>query len=415
MGVKVTNNAYGTLAAGIAAIDTALSLSSGQGARFPALTGSDYFYLTLTDASNNMEIVKVTARSTDALTIVRAQDGTSARAWLLGDRVELRPCAALFNDKAPTADPTFTGTITTPLTASRAVVTGASSELAASAVTATELGYVSGVTSAIQTQLDAKLASATAASTYAALSGAAFTGRVVATKDSQTAYSSAGFEVGAASGDVHLSFHAQGASACSLKHIRNGSGLVVVGTDGSTAANFQCAGLTATSATFSAGLTTSAGTNVTSGGHVHSGTGGAYYLYSYGDVYAQGNVYAYYSDMRLKQVVAPITDATRKINSLDAFTYRKNDLGRKLLEGRDDVEVGVSAQQVKEVLPEAVGLAAFDLGEDGKSKSGEDYLTVQYDKLVPLLIAGFKELSAEVARNRLELKILRAQLKKDAQ
>lgn len=63
--------------------------------------------------------------------------------------------------KAPAASPTFSGTITTPLTASRAVVTGASSELAASSTTATELGYVNGVTSAIQTQLDAKVAKAT--------------------------------------------------------------------------------------------------------------------------------------------------------------------------------------------------------------------------------------------------------------
>jgi hypothetical protein len=60
------------------------------------------------------------------------------------------------NAKAPTASPTFTGTVTTPLTASRALTTGASSELAVSATTAVELGYVSGVTSAIQTQLNAK-------------------------------------------------------------------------------------------------------------------------------------------------------------------------------------------------------------------------------------------------------------------
>jgi hypothetical protein len=53
------------------------------------------------------------------------------------------------NAKAPSANPTFTGTITTPLTASRAVVTGASSELAASAVTAAELAHVSGVTSSL--------------------------------------------------------------------------------------------------------------------------------------------------------------------------------------------------------------------------------------------------------------------------
>lgn len=60
------------------------------------------------------------------------------------------------NAKAPAASPTFSGTITTPLTASRAVVTGASSELAASAATATEIGYLSGVSSAIQTQINAK-------------------------------------------------------------------------------------------------------------------------------------------------------------------------------------------------------------------------------------------------------------------
>jgi len=63
----------------------------------------------------------------------------------------------LFNEKAPTASPTFTGTITTPLTASRAVVTGASNELAVATTTATEIGYVNGVTSSIQTQLNNKV------------------------------------------------------------------------------------------------------------------------------------------------------------------------------------------------------------------------------------------------------------------
>lgn len=60
------------------------------------------------------------------------------------------------NLKAPLASPTFTGTVTTPVTASRALVTGASSELAVATTTATEIGYVNGVTSAIQTQLNTK-------------------------------------------------------------------------------------------------------------------------------------------------------------------------------------------------------------------------------------------------------------------
>jgi hypothetical protein len=62
--------------------------------------------------------------------------------------------------KAPAASPTFSGTITTPLTASRALVTGASSELAVIATTSTELGYVSGTTSSIQNQLNAITAAA---------------------------------------------------------------------------------------------------------------------------------------------------------------------------------------------------------------------------------------------------------------
>jgi len=63
------------------------------------------------------------------------------------------------NSKAPTASPTFTGTITTPLTSSRALATGGSGELAVSVATSNELSFLSGVTSAIQTQLDAKAAS----------------------------------------------------------------------------------------------------------------------------------------------------------------------------------------------------------------------------------------------------------------
>jgi len=100
MGVKVTNNAYGTLSAGIAAGDTTITLDGGQGARFPTLGAGDYFYGTLVDTGNNIEVVKVTARSSDSMTVVRGQDNTVARAYAIGDRFELRPTAALFDDIA---------------------------------------------------------------------------------------------------------------------------------------------------------------------------------------------------------------------------------------------------------------------------------------------------------------------------
>lgn len=89
-----TNNASSVLAAGITNVATSLSVASGAGAKFPVLTGSDYFLLTLYQLSGateiNHEIVKVTARTADAMTIVRAQEGTTAQAFNAADPVSLR-------------------------------------------------------------------------------------------------------------------------------------------------------------------------------------------------------------------------------------------------------------------------------------------------------------------------------------
>ncbi len=114
MGVKVTNNGFGTLSAGINSSATTVTVDSGQGARFPALSSGDFFFATLVDTSNNLEIIKVTARSTDSMTVTRAQDNTSARAFSIGDRIELRPTAALFENAHLDNTPTSTGSFGLP-------------------------------------------------------------------------------------------------------------------------------------------------------------------------------------------------------------------------------------------------------------------------------------------------------------
>ena len=106
MGIKLSNNAFGTLAASINSSATSITLTTGQGARFPTLGAGDYFYATLVDTSNNLEIVKCTARSTDVLTVVRAQEGTTARAYNTGDRLEIRLTAATFIDAVNEIGPT---------------------------------------------------------------------------------------------------------------------------------------------------------------------------------------------------------------------------------------------------------------------------------------------------------------------
>lgn len=94
MSVKFSNNGHSTLASSLTSSATSITVASGHGARFPSLTGSEYFYATLIDSSNNLEIVKVTARSSDVLTVTRAQESTTARAYAIGDRIELRVTAA---------------------------------------------------------------------------------------------------------------------------------------------------------------------------------------------------------------------------------------------------------------------------------------------------------------------------------
>ena len=96
--VRITNNAFGQLTVGISPTDTTITVGAGEGARFPTLTGSEYFYATLADQSNLLEIVKVTARSTNTFTVLRGQDNTTAKSYNAGDRIELRPNAALFED-----------------------------------------------------------------------------------------------------------------------------------------------------------------------------------------------------------------------------------------------------------------------------------------------------------------------------
>ena len=100
MGIKFANSAFATLAAGINSSVTSITLTTGQGARFPSLAGGDYFFATLIDTSNNLEIVKCTARATDVLTVVRAQESTTARAFATGDRIELRVTAGGLVDLA---------------------------------------------------------------------------------------------------------------------------------------------------------------------------------------------------------------------------------------------------------------------------------------------------------------------------
>ena len=106
---------------------------------------------------------------------------------------------------------------------------------------------------------------------------------------------------------------------------------------------------------------------------------------------AVGEITAYYSDRRLKTNVKPIERPLEKVLSLNGITYNPNEVaGQYGFDTSVDI-VGLFADEVEAVQPQAVKPAPFDTDEAGNSKSGENYKTVQYEKLVPLLVEAMKE------------------------
>lgn len=113
-----------------------------------------------------------------------------------------------------------------------------------------------------------------------------------------------------------------------------------------------------------------------------------------GEIRATNNITAYFSDKRLKDIKGRIPDALEKLMSISGILYTGNEVAKSYGYDDDSQQVGVIAQEIEAVLPEAVKLAPFDTDfKDGEeySRSGENYKTVQYEKLVPLLIEAIKE------------------------
>lgn len=88
-----TNNASGTLSVQAEIIDTTLTLQTNEGQLFPVPTGGDFFLVTIEDTSGNIEVVNCTDNTADVLTVVRAQESTTAKVFPSASKVECRPTA----------------------------------------------------------------------------------------------------------------------------------------------------------------------------------------------------------------------------------------------------------------------------------------------------------------------------------
>lgn len=92
--LKLTNRATSLLATSIDTSTTTLIVASGTEDLFPSLGAGDWCPLVVVDENDNHEIMRCTARSGVTLTVVRGQEGTQAKAFNAGSRVDVRPTAA---------------------------------------------------------------------------------------------------------------------------------------------------------------------------------------------------------------------------------------------------------------------------------------------------------------------------------
>ncbi|WVS23967.1 hypothetical protein QkW1_44 [Ralstonia phage QkW1] len=335
MAIKLSNNAVSRLAAELAQGDTQIILTPGDGSMFPTLSPGDFFQATLVKASGQYECVRATARDADTLTVLRAQENTQALHFASGDRIELRVTAGMFDLLQQSID--------AKLDKAGGAVSGALAVSGAITQAGNPVWHAGNLTPG----------------SYAALAGASFTGNVVS------------------------------APLPAPMAVNDSNGPLRVQNNGGTGDN-NFAGMV-----FLA--TNQYGIKLGVRHDGYFGLGGwsraawSWYSDPSGNMVAAGNVSAY-SDPRLKDDVERISGALALVEQLDGVRFTWN--GKTALIGKPGArDVGVLADQVEAVLPEAVGRSVPD-----EENGGERWRVVDYTKLVPLLVEAVKELAGIVKR-----------------
>ena len=109
-----------------------------------------------------------------------------------------------------------------------------------------------------------------------------------------------------------------------------------------------------------------------------------------GEIRASGDILAFQtSDIRLKTNLVPITNAVDKLVTVGGYTFTWTDDALKSKGGEDGYfvrskDVGVIAQEIESIVPEAV------------VERADGIKAVRYDLLVPILIQAIKELNARI-------------------
>lgn len=393
MPIKLANNASAHLAAPLAANGTSIVLVTSETGNFPALAAGEWFPMTLSDSAGRIEIVRVTARASNLLTATRGQEGTTALAWLTSDRAEIRLTASAIQQLQ--ADTAQVQVNVTQEATDRAAADVAQSTALTNGLAAKFDKTGGAVTGDITTY---RAASPTTGGIFLGNSGARYVFY------DGTNYLMPGGQLYVNGSAV---WHSGNFTPASKFNVAGGAltGVLTgatasmnIGQDaGATTGSFICRASGAGDANL-AGMTfynDSYAVKLGARADGYFGLGGwsraawSWYSDPSGNMVAAGNVSAY-SDPRLKDNVKRIEGALSIIEQLDGVRFTWNN--RTKLIGRPGAsDIGVLADQVEAVLPEIVGRSIEDEENDG-----EQWRVVAYDKLVPVLIEGIKELSAKI-------------------
>ena len=336
MPVKFANNAVSTLASGINNSATSITVASGNGALFPSLTGSEYFFVTLIDASNNLEIAKCTARSSDVLTVTRAQESTSARAFATGDRIELRITAQSLIDVA-----TQISALGSDLGLNSNDITGSGNITHTGNITTTGNGSFSG--------------------TLAVTGDATFDTSTLHVDSTNNRVG-----IGTTSPTNDLEIETTGNTNLMIKSGNSNYGRIhFADTDDTDVGRI---------------IYYHQDNNM----QFWTGDAEEMRLENDGDLHVDGDVIAFsttVSDVALKSDIQMIPNALDKIDEIKGYTFTRHN-GQK--------SAGIIAQELEKVLPEAVREKELALVD------GKKYKTVEYDAIHGLLVNCIKELKQEI-------------------
>ena len=204
-----------------------------------------------------------------------------------------------------------------------------------------------------------------------------------------TLASQGAIQYGAASqiqgGGTQFAQSVQAATLASQGGITYGAASALQGGSAVFVQTVQSGALTASSLASQGGITYGAASQIQGGGAQFAQTIGTATIQC-SAVQCTGDVIALVSDDRLKNRITNIQQALGKVNSLNGFIYKFNDLAKTFGFGDEEKHAGLSAQEVKKVLPEVIKPAPFN----------PEYMTVQYEKVVPLLVEALKELTVRV-------------------